>query len=123
MARVRIYPHRTANADDVGWGGWWIERGVRRSPLGPLLEHWDYAREEKIGINVKVDVAAILRNTGIASIREIDLMVLVDCPATQTRFTRKRSLVDYAHDSTFEVSVVIPPGEVADEITLSAHLT
>lgn len=122
MAKIRIYPHRTADPGEVDWGAWWVQRDDQRLPLGPLLQHWDYAREETVGRTVTVDMDAVLRTAGLENAADLDLLILVDCPATQNRFVGKQTLRGSSKESVFDVSVTLPPGELAAEVELSSHL-
>jgi len=122
MAKLRLYPHRTADPSSVTFGDWWIERSGSRARLADLLTAWDYASEELIGTSLTLDVDSLLESTGHSSLEDLEVLLLADCPAAQRRVVARHPLAGYAsiRDSAF--SLTLPAGELAGAIRLSAQL-
>jgi len=121
MARLRFYPHRTADATSVSWHSWWIERNGDRSVLPPLLTGWDYASCETVGISVDLCEEALFESTGLESLDDLEVVVVADCPAVQQRFIAREPLTGHER-GTVDVALQLPPGQVADAVKLSAFL-
>jgi hypothetical protein len=122
MARLRFYPHRTADASSVFWHSWWIERYGDRSVLPPLLKGWDYASCETVGISVDLYHESLLESTGLESLHDLEIILLADCPTVQQRFIARASLQGHERGTTIDVALQLPPGQVASAVRLSAHL-
>lgn len=122
MARLRLYPHRMADARSVSWHEWWIERGGNRSALSPVLTGWDYASEETIGISFDLKEEAVLQSTGLASLEDLEILAVADCLMAQERFVARHSLSGYATGVTVDVPLQLPRGRIAGAVRLSAHL-
>lgn len=121
MAKLRLYPHRMAQADSVSWHHWWIERDGNRSALPAVLKSWDYASEETIGISVDLNDESVLLSTGLSSIGDLEVLAMADCPSIQQRFVARQLLPGH-ESSTIEAQLTLPRGRVADTVQLSAHL-
>ncbi|WP_181311185.1 hypothetical protein [Nocardioides campestrisoli] len=121
MSKTRLLPYRTVGADDVTWGGWWFERNGLREPLPDLLPGWDYASEERIGLNVALEGARLLAATGFTQVDVVEAVAVADCPSMLRRFVARKRL---SRDDQQQVELVIelPPGEVAQKLELSAFL-
>lgn len=121
MSRARLLPYRTLGVDDLTWGGWWIERKGLREPLPDLLPSWDYASEDRIGINVVIGSIPLLTATGLDQVDVVEAVAVADCPSMLRRFVARTRLTG---DDQQQVELVIelPPGEVAQKLELSAFL-
>lgn len=122
MARLRFYPHRLANATSVSWRNWWIERDGDRIDLPHVLAGWDYASHEIIGISADIDEEALLKSTGLDSLDELEILVMADCRPVQQRFIAANPLQGHEPGTTIDVSLQLPPGQIAVDVQLSAHL-
>jgi hypothetical protein len=122
MARLRLYPHRTADADSVSWHAWWLERDGVRSALPQLLSGWDYASDETLGISVDLDEPTLLASSGLGSIDDLEILVMADCAHVQERFSASGQLADHEPGATLDVRLRLPPGRAAGAVRLSAHL-
>lgn len=122
MARVRLYPHRTADAESVSWHEWWLGRGGARSALPQLLKGWDYASDETLGISVHFDERALLESSGLESINDLEILVMADCAQVQERFVARQELSSREPDATLDIPLRLPPGRAAGSVRLSAHL-
>lgn len=122
MARLRFYPHRLADATSVSWQNWWTERDGYRTDLPRVLTGWDYASHESVGISVDIDEHALLVSTGLESFDDLEILVMADCPSVQQRFVAANPLQDHKPGTTIDVSLQLPPGQVAGDVQLSAHL-
>lgn len=122
MAKLRLYPHRTADPSSVSFGSWWIERSGTRAQLPDLLTGWDYASEELIGTSLTLDVGSFLESTGHASLEDLEILMLADCAPAQRRVVARHPLAGYesVRDSGF--SLILPAGQLAGAIRLSAQL-
>ncbi len=115
-------PHRIADASSVSWYGWWTERDGDRTDLTALLTGWDYASHLTVGISIDLDEEALLLSTGLNSVDDLEILAMADCRPTSQRFVASRPLREHQRGSTVDVSVQLPPGQVAGAIRLSAHL-
>lgn len=122
MTRLRLYPHRMADAGSVSWHSWWIERDGSRSALSAALTGWDYASEETVGISVDLNEEALLKSTGLSSVDELEILAMADCPMIQQRFVAQEPLAGYQSGTTIDTQLRLPRGHVAGSISLSAHL-
>jgi hypothetical protein len=122
MARLRILPHDTASEESFGWHGWWMEDDRGRSSLPSTLKGWDYASGMYVGISVDVDERAVQLSTGLASIDNVEILILADCPATQRRLVGRTALWGRERGTVIDIAVHLPPGEVAEFVNLSAHV-
>ena len=121
MSKTRLLPYRTIATSDLPWGGWWLERNGSRAPLPDLLPGWDYAASDVIGITVEVETDKVLNATGIGRIDLIEAVAVVDCAAMLRRFITRQRL-SQADVQQLELSLALPPGEVAHKVELSAYL-
>ena len=122
MARLRLYPHRTAAPGCVSWYSWWTERDGDRSPLSAVLAGWDYASRETMGITVSLDEEALLESTGLESISDLEILAMADSPLVQQRFVAREPLRGHDSRMLIDVAIQLPPGQVAGAVRLSAHL-
>lgn len=122
MARLRLYPHRMADAESVSWHSWWIERDGSRSFLSSVLNGWDYASDEIVGISVDLNEEELLKSTGLSSVGELEILAMADCQMVGQRFVVREPLVGYQSGATIETQLRLPRGHVAGSISLSAHL-
>lgn len=122
MAALRLLPHRVADARSVSWHRWWTECEGNRTELSTLLAAWDYASHTTVGISVDLDEDAVLASTGLDSIDDLEILAMADCLLAQQRFVATKSLREYQRGSTADVTVQLPPGQVAGAVRLSAHL-
>lgn len=114
---LRIYPHRVASGDGVGWA-WWLEKSGTREPCSQLVAEWDYAAELTVGLTAVIDPERLLEETGIRGLQDLAVVAVVDCRSTQRRFVESRSLANYSPDREFEIAVTIPRGSAAEQLTL-----
>jgi hypothetical protein len=122
MAALRLLPHRIADARSVSWHRWWTEHDGNRAELSALLAGWDYASQTTVGISVHFDEEALLVSTGLDSMDELEILAMADCLLAQQRFVSTMPLRGHQRGSTADVSVQLPPGQVAGAVRLSAHL-
>jgi hypothetical protein len=122
MSRTRLYPHRRARPDAVIWYDWWVEREGGRELLSLLLTGWDYAKDITVGISFELDPGAILESTGLASLEDLEVLVLGDCPDTQQRFSATAGLRNYRERLPIDIRLNLPSGQLAGSVQLSAHL-
>ena len=122
MARVRIYPHRTADPASVHWSHWWLVAEGLRESLPPLLTAWDYASDVVLGISLTVDRQLLLESSGLASLDLIQVLVMADCPSAQDRFVASAALSEADGSTQVDLTLRLPAGRVADSVRLSAHL-
>jgi hypothetical protein len=122
MAALRLLPHRIAAARSVTWNRWWTEHDGDRIELPALLPGWDYASRTTVGISVDLDEDALLASTGLGSMDDLEILALADCLLAQQRFVGIKPLREHQPGSTAEVTVPLPPGQVAGAVRLSAHL-
>lgn len=121
MSKTRLLPYRTVATGDLAWGGWWLERNGSREPLPDLLPGWDYAASDVIGITVEIESEKVRNATGIDSIDLIEAVVVVDCATMLRRFIARQRL-SQADVQKIELSLALPPGEVAHKVELSSYL-
>jgi hypothetical protein len=122
MATLRFMPHKIADARSVSWHRWWTERDGNRTELSGLLAGWDYASHTTVGISVDLDEESLLVSTGLDSVDELEILAMADCLLVQQRFVATKPLSGHEPGSTADISVQLPPGQVAGAVRLSAHL-
>jgi len=122
MAALRLLPHRVADARSVSWHRWWTERDGDRIELSALLAGWDYASRTTVGISVNLDEDALLASTGLDSMDDLEVLAMADCRLAQQRLVATKPLRGHQRGSTAHVTVQLPPGQVAGDVRLSAHL-
>ncbi|HET9896506.1 MAG TPA: hypothetical protein VFQ44_16385 [Streptosporangiaceae bacterium] len=71
---------------------------------------------------MELDEDALLASTGLDSLDDLEILAMADCPSAQRRFVATKSLRDFQRGSTVDVTVQLPPGQVANAVRLSAHL-
>ena len=98
------------------------ERDGDRTDLTALLAGWDYASHTTVGISIDLDEEALLVSTGLDSLDDLEILAMADCRPTGQRFVAAKALRGHQHGSTADVSVQLPPGQVAGAVQLSAHL-
>lgn len=121
MSKTRLLPYRSLATQDVAWGGWWLERTGTREPLPDLLPRWDYASADTIGMSVEVDRDRVLLGTGLATIDLVEAVMVVDCPSMLRRYVARSRLSD-SEVQEIELTIDLPPGQVAQKLELSAFL-
>jgi len=122
MARARFMPHRTADSSAVTWGGWWIRLNGQRRPVEDTLPGWDYASELTVELQPSIDWSTVAEQTGVGDPAGVDVVILLDCPATGMRFTSAQPVATLL-SSDSNVMVLEPPStQLADAVRLSAHL-
>jgi hypothetical protein len=87
-----------------------------------MLAAWDYASDTTVGVSVDLDEYALLESTGLDSVDELQILAVADCLLAQRRFVGARSLRGHQRGAIVDVSVRLPPGQVAGAVRLSAHL-
>lgn len=122
MARLRLFPHRTAAVESVAFGDWFIERDGSSQRLPSLLSGWDYAREELVGLEVTVDEELLLASTGLEDLADIKVLLLGDCRNSQRRITRLHPLPSDCSGEPLRFDLSLPSGELAGSVALSAAL-
>lgn len=122
MAVLRFMPHRIADARSVSWHHWWTENDGNRTELCALLAGWDYASRTTVGISVDFDEESLLASTGLDSMEELEILAMAECLPAQQRFVATKSLRGHQNALTTDVSIQLPPGQVAGAVRLSAHL-
>jgi hypothetical protein len=122
MAVLRFLPHRIADARSVSWHHWWTEHDGNRTELSGQLAGWDYASRTTVGISVDLDEDSLLASTGLDSMDELEILAMADCLSAQQRFVATKPLRGHQRGLTADVSVELPPGQVAGAVRLSAHL-
>ena len=122
MAALRLLPHRIADARSVSWHRWWTEHDDNRIELSALLAGWDYASRTTVGISVDLDEDALLASTGLDSMDNLEILAMADCLLAQQRFVATKPLREHLCGSTADITVQLPPGQVAGAVRLSAHL-
>lgn len=120
--KVRLQPHSVCPDGAVTWGPWWVVLNGVREQLGDRLSGWDYQADLAFELQPSFDVDSVLESTGLDSLDDIAIVLLLDCPAVGERWNSAYLLGDYlASDrSSLEVSASI--GHLADAVKLSAHL-
>ena len=121
MSKTRLLPYKSALPDDVDWGGWWLDRNGVREPLPDLLPGWDYASADVVGITIEIQSASVLASTGLDSVDSVEVVAVADCPSMLRRFVTRKRLSDVEVQQV-EISIELPPGEVAQKVELSAFL-
>jgi hypothetical protein len=106
----------------VGWRNWWIERDGDRTDLTQVLAGWDYASNEIVGISVDIHEEALLKSTGLESLEDLEILVMADCPSVQQRFVAASPLHGHQPGTAIDVTLQLPPGQVAVDVRLSAHV-
>lgn len=122
MARLRLYPHRTAAPAAVAWNGWWIERDGVRTPLPSMLQGWDYASAETVGISAAIDHRELLQSSGLANVDDLTILAIADCALVQDRLVARRQLQGLDEGAELDVALPLPAGRLAGSVRLSAHL-
>jgi hypothetical protein len=122
MPALRFFPHQVADGRSAQWRGWWTERDGYRTDLSKMLTAWDYASDTTVGVSVDLNEDALLESTGLDSVDELEVLAVADCLLAQQRFVGISSLRGHQRGATVDVSVRLPPGQVAGAVRLSAHL-
>ena len=87
-----------------------------------MLTAWDYASDTTVGVSVDLSEDVLLASTGLDSVEELEILAVADCLLAQQRFIGIKSLRGHQPGATVDVSVRLPPGQVAGTVRLSAHL-
>lgn len=117
MAKVRILPHRSASEHSVTWGKWWYSLGSEeRYDLEDLVTGWDYATPLQFGTRFSINTAELMSSTGLEP-SSVNVVIMADCNAVHQRFVSRTEITNER-----EGIISLPPGAVAQEVKLSAHL-
>ena len=92
-----------------------------RTELSALLTGWDYASHTTVGISANLDEEALLASTGLDSVDELEILAMADCLRLSNGSSPPSRCGGIAW-LTADVSVQLPPGQVAGVVRLSAHL-
>lgn len=122
MAKIRLYPHRTADPSSVTFGDWWIDRSGTRTVIPDLLTSWDYASEEVVGASISIDADALLASTGHSELGDLEVLLLADCAAAQRRIVARHPLGSHLPLGDVAYELPLPAGQLAGAIKLYAHL-
>lgn len=121
MSKLKLLPHRAANPMAVRWGSWSVSvAGNPPRPVEDLLDDWDYRSGTEFSIDVDVDLQMLDADTGLDAGSEIRVVGLVDCKATNRRFSATQ--VVNAERGPTHISLMVPAGSMADEVVISAHV-
>jgi len=93
-----------------------------RQELPDLLQGWDYASTEIVGLDVSIHEEEFLSSTGLDTLAQVELLLLADCKSTQNRIVARYRLGrEPVNKHPFEIE--LPAGELAGTLTLHAILT
>lgn len=119
---IRILPHREASPDSISWGSWWVHLNGVRQQAEAILTGWDYATPVSFEIQPSVIEEDFLSSTGQQSLRDCEVVAIVECVSTGYRFSERRSLADLS-TGVDKILVVDPPlGTIADKVVLTGHV-
>jgi hypothetical protein len=122
VTKARLFPHQRAAGEAVDWGGWVVARdGGDPEPVEERLTGWDYSTATSFATTVDVDMDALLESTRLDVLDDVDLVVMVDCPATGHRDHTATPLPTVL-EKRAPVRVEVKPGLLADRVRLTAHL-
>ncbi|WP_406024047.1 hypothetical protein OH802_00345 [Nocardioides sp. NBC_00850] len=121
MTKLRLYPHRVVPDAALIWRGWWHMNGNAKEPLPYLMDGWDYAKEEVIGLTLDLDPNEVLTSTGLVSLDQVEIVVIAECREVLRRFVVRQRMSNN-HIGPVDLSLTIPAGEAAHKLDLSAHL-
>lgn len=117
MAKIRVLPHRPASEQSVSWGDWWYSLASQeRHDLDALVTGWDYATPLQFGTQFSINTAELTSSTGLDP-SFVDVVIMADCSSVQQRFVSRATISNEG-----EGVISLPPGAVAQEVKLSAHL-
>lgn len=122
MAKLRLFPHRTADPASVTFGDWWIERDAARVALPDLLGGWDYARKEIVGMTLTIDEDQFLDSTGLQNLGDVEVLLVADCKQSQVRVVSRHSLDAGTPVCNAAFDLVLPAGQLASSLALTAIL-
>jgi hypothetical protein len=117
---TRLFPYATIGDAAVIWDAWWLEIAGERVPLPKYAPGWDYASHLVVGLTATIDEETALLSTGLDHLEELAIVLVADCKASQRRFITTEVLMTGIN--SVELRREIPPGEVADSLSLSAAL-
>lgn len=117
---TRLYPYATVDDAAVAWDAWWLESSGERIPLPKYAPGWDYASHLVVGLTVTIQEDAVLRSTGMDRLEQLAMVLVADCMASLRRFITQETLLTGVNSA--DLRLEIPPGEVADSLTLGAAL-
>ena len=121
MTRARVFPHQRLGDDALYWGPWMVSRdGAPAVRVEDRVESWDYTARLGFGLTVDVEDRSELETSIGCPVTDLDVVVLVDCPASGLRFHASAALSDL--DAGTPLLVDVPPGQLADRVRLSAHV-
>lgn len=122
MAKVRILPHLEAAGDAIIWGPWWVRINGQRKLAGKRVDNWDYATPVSFELQPSVDPELLLESTGLESLVDIDVVLLIECSSTGNRFTTTRNLASLTDAQTSIVAIEPSSAQMALSVVLTAHL-
>lgn len=120
MAKLRLFPHRTANPASVTFGDWWIERDAARVALPDLLGGWDYASKEIVGLTLTLDEDLFLESTGLRNLSDVEMLLVGDCKDSQVRVVSRHTLAAGAPVRNAAFDLALPAGQLAGSLSLMA---
>lgn len=120
--KVRLQPHLVSPDGAVTWGPWWGVLNGARQQLSDKLTGWDYESETVFELQPSFDIEVILGSTGMDSVDDLAIVLLLDCPSAGERWSSAYLLGDYLDSDKSALSVTAPVGNLAESVRLSAHL-
>lgn len=118
---IRIFPHRTASAEDATWA-WWMGKSDGRVECPSMVAGWDYSMPLRFGVEVSIALEKVLEATGLSSVDELSIVAVADCKSTASRFVGTGRLTAVGDEATAVAEVEIPAGSVAQALQLSSSV-
>lgn len=123
MRTITALPYLTAAADAWSPGAWFYSLGDQDPiHLDDRIEGWDYQARLELACEVAIDVDRIRATARIPPDHEIELIVVIDCPAVRERWVGFRLPLPPAGRAQATCQVLLPPGRAAEVISVERQV-
>ncbi len=124
MSTITAYPYLTAPEEVWSPGPWFysLGEGPRTHLAHDFINGWDYQAQLELACEVAIDVGALRSSVRISRGHDLDLIVLVDCPAFRERWVGFRAPLTDSGEQVISCGVSLPPASIAERISLERQV-
>lgn len=123
MPTLEVLPHVVPPSSVWQVGAWWVSLNEHApEPVPRHLRGWDYDAETVLGCTVHVDVERLREGGSLEAETHIELVAIVDCPATGDRWCAWRRDLPDGGSHEYQVEIVFDPRTVGGTIRVDREV-